>query len=310
MKRNLRFIHLILIPFFSICINTQLEAQYSSSDVYSLSVTTVKKGEEKPHRLTYDGYKAYHFDIENYLLRNLNHKNWIFYRITTDTVQHTYRFNPNEDIDISQVRHFCLEHVETEKIALLGVNVSDTPDFNGVFIDGILDNPTTDAHVFEVGDIIIQVNQDTIYNTCDLTKAIIKHNVGDFVTIQVLRGNQIIELQVSLGYRISHTYYWIPCEDQVDEPFEKPGKGESPINLFPNPNTGAFQVQFHSKSKEDISIQILDILGEVVYTEMVADFGGWYNRPIFLNHIASGMYVIYIKQGKRTFEQKMVIQRF
>ncbi len=74
--------------------------------------------------------------------------------------------------------------------------------------------------------------------------------------------------------------------------------GAGDIRLIPNPNNGSFTVKgtMGSSLDEDVSLEITDMLGQIVYENKVKTQGGKINEPILLaNGLANGVYLLSLK---------------
>jgi subtilisin-like proprotein convertase family protein len=79
------------------------------------------------------------------------------------------------------------------------------------------------------------------------------------------------------------------------------------FSLYPNPNTGDFNVQFNSTSAENINLSVYDIRGRQVYLNTYAN-NGFFNQNIQLNNLQSGIYLVKVKDGKNEITKKFVKQ--
>ncbi len=65
--------------------------------------------------------------------------------------------------------------------------------------------------------------------------------------------------------------------------------------MIPNPNKGSFVVKgtLSTTTDEEVTLEITNMLGQVVYTNKVMSHGGAINEHIQLNSsIANGMYLL------------------
>jgi hypothetical protein len=72
------------------------------------------------------------------------------------------------------------------------------------------------------------------------------------------------------------------------------------IRLLPNPNNGAFTIKgsLGTTDDEEVSFEITDMLGQVVYKDKVIAHNGKLNEQIHLNNtVASGMYLLTLHSG-------------
>ncbi len=82
----------------------------------------------------------------------------------------------------------------------------------------------------------------------------------------------------------------------------------STLSLFPNPNDGTFTLSFDFAKAKDVTVEVLDVTGRVVYSDIEKQVLG-YNKQIGLENAGSGMYLIRIMTTEGIVTEKMVIQR-
>ena len=76
--------------------------------------------------------------------------------------------------------------------------------------------------------------------------------------------------------------------------------------IFPNPNKGAFTIQFKTQSKEDIKIYLHDILGKSVYTDTFQNVSNFFQK-IELKNVSAGLYLLTIVDGGHRTVKKIVV---
>jgi hypothetical protein len=64
------------------------------------------------------------------------------------------------------------------------------------------------------------------------------------------------------------------------------------LNIFPNPNNGAFDIAFDLKKAASATISVLNVQGKEVYTENFAATTGKNNKNVSLNNLSSGIYIV------------------
>ena len=71
------------------------------------------------------------------------------------------------------------------------------------------------------------------------------------------------------------------------------------IRLLPNPNRGSFMVKgIAGTDKDDVEIEITNMMGQVVYTAKATATGGVINEQVLLNNdLANGMYLLDVRNG-------------
>ena len=81
---------------------------------------------------------------------------------------------------------------------------------------------------------------------------------------------------------------------------------ENNFAIYPNPNNGEFNVKFNATSN-NVSVEVFDIRGRSVYANGF-DNSGVFDETINLGSVQSGMYLLNVKDGSRTFTKKIVVE--
>jgi PKD repeat protein len=82
----------------------------------------------------------------------------------------------------------------------------------------------------------------------------------------------------------------------------------STLSLFPNPNDGNFTLSFDFTKTKDVTIQVLDVSGRIVFSDQENNVMN-YNKQIGLDNAESGMYFVRIMTTEGVVIQKVMIQR-
>ena len=81
------------------------------------------------------------------------------------------------------------------------------------------------------------------------------------------------------------------------------------VRVFPNPNDGSFTINFNSSEPtESFRVEVVNSVGQTVYTEKVARFNGRYNQQLNLSMEADGVYIVNIYTDNGVFQQQLVKQ--
>jgi hypothetical protein len=85
----------------------------------------------------------------------------------------------------------------------------------------------------------------------------------------------------------------------------------SDIKLIPNPNKGIFTVKgtLGTNTDEEISVEITDMIGQVVYTGRILAHNGEVNERIQLNSVANGMYIMNLHSGNGNMIFHLVVEQ-
>ncbi|MFP4471421.1 MAG: T9SS type A sorting domain-containing protein, partial [Bacteroidales bacterium] len=80
------------------------------------------------------------------------------------------------------------------------------------------------------------------------------------------------------------------------------------LRISPNPGTGKFKLSFTLKEPKQVTVNIFDLNGELVYTETLHDFRGTYSKEIDISEQGSGPFFLQIIQGLYDIIKKIIIQ--
>jgi hypothetical protein len=84
---------------------------------------------------------------------------------------------------------------------------------------------------------------------------------------------------------------------------------EIKLSVSPNPNNGIFQLSFEVTKRSDLSIEITNAVGQRVFLNTQSGFLGKYNKQLNLKQYSSDFYLLKIQHDKKTYLQKVLIQR-
>ncbi len=85
----------------------------------------------------------------------------------------------------------------------------------------------------------------------------------------------------------------------------------SDVKLVPNPNKGEFTVKgtLGTTDDEAVTLEVTDMLGQVIYRSNVVAHGGNLNERIVLNNIANGMYLLNMSSASGNKVFHMVVEQ-
>ena len=78
------------------------------------------------------------------------------------------------------------------------------------------------------------------------------------------------------------------------------------LSVYPNPNNGEFNIGFNPTSGEDISIEVYDIRGRVIYSNIYSNVSR-FEEVIRLNNAQSGVYLLTIADGTQKVTKKIIV---
>lgn len=81
---------------------------------------------------------------------------------------------------------------------------------------------------------------------------------------------------------------------------------ESSVTIKPNPNEGNFNFSFVSTDATDIRVEVLNTLGQSMFTDNLKSFQGTYVKDMDLTAYSEGIYYLKLTRGTRTSVHKIV----
>jgi hypothetical protein len=88
-------------------------------------------------------------------------------------------------------------------------------------------------------------------------------------------------------------------------------EGGSAINnleVYPNPSKDVFNVSFVSEDIQNLEVRVLNMVGELVYTEGLEQFVGEYTKSINMSKYTKGVYFLEITTNNGVVNKKIVLQ--
>jgi hypothetical protein len=80
------------------------------------------------------------------------------------------------------------------------------------------------------------------------------------------------------------------------------------LDVYPNPSRDIFNVTFESAKAQTMTVRVVNMIGEEVYTEELIEFVGSYNKVIDMNTQPKGVYFLEITTTNGGINKKIVLQ--
>ena len=80
------------------------------------------------------------------------------------------------------------------------------------------------------------------------------------------------------------------------------------LSVYPNPSRDIFNVSFTSVDKQDLEVRVINVVGEVVYTENLEQFVGEYTKQVDLATYTKGVYFLEITTNNGVVNKKLILQ--
>ena len=96
-----------------------------------------------------------------------------------------------------------------------------------------------------------------------------------------------------------------------DQPTSIRVEGGTAINnldVYPNPSRDVFSVSFTSEDVQNLEVRVINVIGEVVYTENLVEFVGEYTKQVDLSTYTKGVYFLEITTDNGVINKKLILQ--
>ena len=80
------------------------------------------------------------------------------------------------------------------------------------------------------------------------------------------------------------------------------------LDVYPNPSRDIFNVSFTSEEVQNLEIRVINVVGEVVYTEDLEQFVGEYTKAVSLEEYTKGIYFLEITTNTGVVNKKLILQ--
>ena len=80
------------------------------------------------------------------------------------------------------------------------------------------------------------------------------------------------------------------------------------LDVYPNPSRDIFNVSFTSEDVQNLEVRIINVIGEVVYTENLEQFVGQYTKQVDLVTYTKGVYFLEITTDNGVVNKKLILQ--
>ncbi|MBE9492429.1 MAG: T9SS type A sorting domain-containing protein, partial [Bacteroidetes bacterium] len=108
-----------------------------------------------------------------------------------------------------------------------------------------------------------------------------------------------------------------PCEDSSSDQInvtiedctgvDELSNEEISLSLIPNPNHGIFDFTIESLDQNDLTLQIFNLHGQVIFTFKIGQISGVYSNRINMKNYPRGIYFINVQNGKVSQTEKLII---
>jgi membrane-associated protease RseP (regulator of RpoE activity) len=236
---------------------------------------------------------------------------------------------PNDKIQVKYVRNGSTlttlatlgqpedawQNYNQEKEACLGVYTYSSREEGkkGAAVSSFTEVSAAKEGKMTEGDVITSVNGISVKSHQDVWDEIAKFKPKQIVTVQYLRGNEPMRVNVTLK----------SCKPKEESVIVVPKTQEELGNInvnqnasktlkldvfsaSPNPTQDMVNISFRGEAVPT-SVALIDLSGKVLFQQTLNDFNGEYNQRFDLNAYAKGVVVVQVLQGEKVFAKQIVV---
>ena len=191
------------------------------------------------------------------------------------------------------------------------------------------------------------VSSSTYNNTGDYTDTIFNSNgclsiiytnltVGSSLISSITQVGSVLESTVNGGFMpysylwntlattediniTSSGLYWLVVTDSLSCPVDTAYYngvlhtsiseiGISDLKVYPNPSRDIFNIVFSSNTIQNLDVRVINVIGEVIFSEDLDKFIGEYTKQINLHENAKGIYLLEIETNDGVVNKKLILQ--
>ncbi len=80
------------------------------------------------------------------------------------------------------------------------------------------------------------------------------------------------------------------------------------LDVYPNPSRDVFNITFTSEEVQDLQLRVLNVIGEIIYTQDLQQFVGEYVKQVDLHQHTKGIYFLEITTNNGVINKKLILQ--
>ena len=80
------------------------------------------------------------------------------------------------------------------------------------------------------------------------------------------------------------------------------------LNIYPNPTNGILNIYFSILNSQDIRLNLVNTIGEIVFTESLSNYLGEYKRQINLKEYSKGVYLLELDTDNGIVNKKLILK--
>ena len=81
------------------------------------------------------------------------------------------------------------------------------------------------------------------------------------------------------------------------------------LTIYPNPSNDIFNIVFNTNTTQDIDLKVHNVLGEVIFSELLKNFNGKYNKSVDLSQYPNAIYILQLNTQDGMINKKLLLEK-
>lgn len=177
-------------------------------------------------------------------------------------------------------------------------------DANGCTNTATVNITVNSNPVVNLGADIVQANPPAMLDAGSGFSSYLWSTTETTQTISVsTNGNYIVTVTNAGGCEDSDTVN-VTFTAGIDDPVT-----QNTLQLYPNPSDGVFSINIQNAGNGNFVLDVIDITGKIVYTEINNSANENFNKVIQLTELKNGIYFLRITSEKYSAQQRFIIKK-
>jgi S1-C subfamily serine protease len=229
-----------------------------------------------------------------------------------------------------------------------GVSPDHDQDMDRGVSVNVVDNSSAAAAGLQNGDVVMAINDYPVIDWQDLSTAINAMEVGETITVDVMRREESLTLSTPIGSECDESgeESWPPTAttlapaaggmapldrpvdmDRIQVTMEDMDENEAnamrergvdmplvnnlrieALTLYPNPNRGMFRLEFELPERGPTSIRVFNSDARLIYSFDLGEYSGAFSDEIDISQNGPGAYFLEVRQGNTSMVKKVLLQ--
>jgi PKD repeat protein len=107
------------------------------------------------------------------------------------------------------------------------------------------------------------------------------------------------------GHKMTHAIFPIVCSDDIG--FETIPNTNDVLGVYPNPNNGIFELNYHSETHHHFSITLMTEDGKTIYSQSFSNNATTFEKQFDFSSLSTGIYILKLQNKTGVLNYKVII---